>query len=159
MSKGSVQLEYMSAMHQVEFVQAGCQHCRRSFPIPLLSDFDYGSFVLHGENGGVFGYLSAFECPFWEDIESRLHTITGQRKFTLSADISRFQEVIANCADEIDGQPLRLMPVCPFCHSHSLEYGSTAPLDFHEIPIVTFTRFQSLSDSERMERLAEFWNS
>jgi hypothetical protein len=149
----------MTAMHQVRFVQADCQHCRRSFPIPLLDDFSYGSFVLHGENGGVFGFLTSLECPPWEDIESRLQTITGQRKFTSPADISRFQAVIASCADDIEGQPLHLTPVCPFCRSHSLEYGDSRPLDSRRIPAVTFTEFQSLSDSSKMQRLAEFWNS
>jgi len=116
-------------MHQVRFVHTDCQQCRRGFPIPLLDDFAYGSFVLHGEKGGVFGFLSALECPSWADIESRLHTITDQREFTSSADISRFQEVIACCTDNLEGQPLCLTPVCPFCRSHSLEYGGSKPLN------------------------------
>jgi len=148
----------MSSMHQVEFVSADCRHCRRSFPIPLLGDFAYGSFVLHGERGSVFGYLSTFECPFWDDIKSRLLTIAGQREFKSRADISRFQGVVASCADKIDGQPLDLAPACPFCHSRSVDYGDTKPLHSGEIPAVTFTAFLALSDTAKTQRLEQLWN-
>jgi hypothetical protein len=136
--------------------EADCRHCRRSFPIPLLGDFSYGQFVLHGERGGVFGYLSAFECPSFEDIHSRLLVIAGQQEFT-RAESSRFQEVMASCADEISGQPLGLEPVCPFCRSHDLNYGDSKPLDDGEIRVVTFTGFQSLSDTAKTQKLTELW--
>jgi hypothetical protein len=155
----------MSSTHQVRFVEADCQHCHRSFPIPLLGDMSYGLFVLHGERGGVFGYLSAFECPSFEDIHSRLLTITGQQQFT-RAEISRFQEVMAGCADEISGQPLGLNPVCPFCRSRDVDYGGSRPheigdferQDIREIRSVTFGQYELLSEQKRTDRLRELWS-
>jgi hypothetical protein len=123
-----------------------------------LDDFAHGSFILHGERGGVFGFLSAFQCPSWEDIESRLLEVAGLREFKSSGDISRFQAVIASCADKIQGQPLDLAPVCPFCRSRSVDYCDSKPLDAGEIPLVTFTEFQSLSNSAKRGKLTELWN-
>jgi hypothetical protein len=147
----------MSSTHKVEFVEADCGHCRRSFPIPLLGDQSYGLFVLYGERGGVFGYLSAFECPSFEDIRARLLAIAGLKKF-MREESTHFQEVMASCADEIDGQLLGLIPVCPYCRSGSIIYGESRPLNVREIRGVTFTRFQSLSDAAKTQKLTELWN-
>jgi hypothetical protein len=68
-------------------------------------------------------------------------------------DIDRFQRVIAASADPISGQKLVLLPVCPGCHSWSVEYGESKPLDVREVPGVTFGGYQSLSDQSRMETL------
>ena len=155
----------MSSTHQAGFVEADCQHCHRSFPIPLVGDMSYGFLVLYGERGGVFGYLSAFECPSFEDIHSRLLTITGQQTFT-GAEIDRFQEVMASCADEISGQPLGLHPVCPFCRSRDVDYGGSRPheigdferQDIREIRSVTFGQYELLSEQKRTDRLRELWS-
>jgi hypothetical protein len=136
--------------------EADCRHCRRSFPIPLLSDFSYGEFVLHGVRGGVFGYLSAFDSPSFEDIHSRLLTIAGRQEFARD-ESSRFQEVVASCADEISGQTLGLHPVCPFCHSDDVDYGDSKPVAADQIRGVTFTGFQSLSDAAKTQKLAGLW--
>ena len=97
--------------HRVQFYEASCHHCRRTFSIPLLGDHSYSQFILHGERGSVFGYLSAYEEPAWEDITARLGWL-----FTTSrnrADIDRFQRVIAASADPIGGNsnPCGITPV------------------------------------------------
>jgi hypothetical protein len=107
----------------------------------------------------VFGYLSAFECPSWEDIEARLLKISGLKDFSSRKTSTRLQEAIASCADKIEGQHLGLRPVCPSCRSQNLSYGDANQLKPHSIPTVTFTEFQSLSDSAKNQRLTEFWNS
>lgn len=147
----------MSATYQVRMFRADCRHCRRDFRIPLLGDFSYGQLILHGTRGAVFGYLSALGCPAFEDIRSRLLAIAGWREFPRS-EISRFQEVMASCADEIGGQPLGLEPVCPFCRSAAVDcYGDSKPVATDEIRGVTFTGYQSLSDSAKTQKLAELW--
>ena len=146
----------MSATYQVRMFEVECRHCRRGFPIPLLNDFTYGEFILHGERGGVFGYLSAFTCPLFKDIHSRLLTIAGCQEFT-SAESARFREILACCADELDGQPLGLPSVCPFCRSQNLNYHDRRPLNDDLIRVVTFIGFESLSDKAKMEKLSDLW--
>jgi len=143
--------------NRVQFYEASCRHCRRTFSIPQLGDQSYGQFIFHGEKGSVFGYLSAFEEPAWEDIMGRLE---GAGLFTASrsrADIDHFQRVIAASADPINGQTLFLYPICPGCRSRSVEYGDSNPLDIREIPGVTFRGYHALSDQNRTERLRQLW--
>ena len=143
--------------HRVQFYEASCRHCRRTFPVPLLRDQSYGQFIFHGEEGSAFGYLSAFEEPAWKDITERLERA---RLFTTSrsrADIDHFQRVIAASADPINGQTLLLYPICPGCRSQSVEYGDSKPLDIREIPGVTFRGYHALSDQNRTERLRQLW--
>lgn len=141
--------------HRIQFYEASCRHCRRTFSMPLLGDQSYGQFIFHGEKGSVFGYLSSFEEPAWADITGRL-----QRAglFTKSrADIEHLQRVIAASADPIDGQTLLLCPICPGCRSRSVEYGDSQPLDRREIPGVTSGAYHALSDQNRTERLRQLW--
>ena len=143
--------------HRVQFYEASCRHCRRTFPGPLLGDQSYGQFIFHGEKGNAFGYLSSFEEPAWGDITERLGRaglFTGSRSRT---DIDRFQRVIAASADPITGQKLVLLPVCPGCHSQSVEYGDSKPLNVREVPGVTFRDYHALSDQSRTERLRQLW--
>jgi hypothetical protein len=151
------QSEQTSPTQEVWFFAANCKHCRRTFAVPHLGDFSYGCFVFHGENGRVFGFLLALTCSAWEDIQSRLLKISGLQK--IGRDNSdRLQEVIANCADKIDGQSLWLHPACPFCQSQSLEYyPDNKPVEKRSIPIVTFTEYESLSEAAKMKRLKELW--
>jgi hypothetical protein len=141
--------------HRVQFYEGTCRQCRRTFSIPLLQS--YGQFIFHGENGDIFGYLSSFEEPAWEDITHRLAEVGLFKPSTSRADIERFQRVIAASADPIGGQGLVLLPVCPGCRSQSVEYGDSKPLDIREIPGVTFRRYHALSDESRMERLQQLW--
>ena len=143
--------------HRVQFFAALCRHCRRGFSIPLLGDQSYGPFVFHGERGGVFGYLSAFDEPTWEDISERLGRAGLFTASRSPADIDRFQQVVAASADLISGQKLVLLPVCPACRSQSVEYDDSKPLEIREIPGVTFGGYQRLSDESRIEGLRQLW--
>jgi hypothetical protein len=143
--------------HSVQFHEASCRHCRRSFAIPLLGDQNHGQFIFYGEKGSVFGYLSSLEDPAWVEITERLGRaglFTSSRSRT---DIDHFQRVVAACADPISGQKLVLLPVCPGCRSRSVEYGASKPLDVREVPGVTFCSYQNLSDQSRMEALRRLW--
>ena len=142
--------------HRVQFYEASCRHCRRTFSIPLPGDQSYGQFIFHGEKGGAFGLLSAFEEPAWEDIEMRLRR-AGMYTTHSRADIDRFQRVVAASADPISGQTLVLLPVCAGCRSQPVEYGDSMPLDIREIPGVTFRGYQLLSDQNRTERIRQLW--
>jgi len=143
--------------HRVQFYEASCRHCRRTFSIPLLGDQSYGQFIFHGEKGSVFGYLSAFEEPAWEDIEHRLQQAGTYTPPQSRTDIERFQRVVAACADPIGGQALVLLPLCPGCHSQSVEYRDSKPLDIRDIPGVTFRDYHALSAQARTERVRQLW--
>ena len=143
--------------HRVQFYEASCHHCRRTFSIPLLGDQSYGQFIFHGENGSIFGYLSSFEEPAWEDITARLGQAGFVKTSTSPADIGHLQRVIAASADPIGGQRLVLLPVCPGCRSQSVEYGDSKPLDIRQIPSVTFTAYNILLDIDRMQSLRRLW--
>src|SRR6266403_4521514 len=92
--------------HRIQFYEASCRHCRRTFSIPLLGDQSYGQFIFHGENGGIFGYLSSLEEPAWEDITDRLRQAGLFKTSTSRADIEHLQSVIAASADPIGEQKL-----------------------------------------------------
>jgi hypothetical protein len=143
--------------HKVQFYEASCRHCRRTFSIPLLGDQSYGQFIFHGEKGNVYGYPSSFEEPIWEDITERLGRAGLFTSSKSRADIEHLQRVIAASADPISGQGLVLLPVCPGCRSQSLEYGDSKPLDIRHIPSVTFSAYRRLSDESRLERLRSLW--
>lgn len=149
----------ISEMRRVEFVMPGCSHCHQTFLVPHLGDFDYGQFILYGDRGTAFGYLSALDCPVWAEIESRLSKIAGLRAFDTKESINRLQEVVAASADRIEGQRLGLMPTCPFCHSHALGYQGPTHPSTREIPVVTFKDLEALPDVARDQRLKECWNS
>jgi hypothetical protein len=145
------------AVHRVQFFEAECRHCKWTFSMPLLGDQSYGQFIFHGDKGDVFVYLPAFEEPAWDDITKRLK---DAGLFADSADgpeIDRFQRVIAASADSIRRQTLELFPSCPRCHSDSVSYGDSKPLGIHEIPRVTFDKYQLLSDEQKTTRLCELW--
>lgn len=143
--------------HRVQFYEASCRHCRRTFSIPLLGDQGYGQFIFHGEKGKVFGYLSSLEEPAWEDITARLGRAGLSTTSTSRADIEHLQRVIAASADPINEQRLVLIPVCPGCRSQSVDYGDSKPLDIRQIPSVTFSGYETLSDMTRTESLRQLW--
>jgi hypothetical protein len=154
-----------TASQQVQFVEASCQACRRKFSMPVLSDFSYGEFILHGERNCVFGFLCAHNEPAWEDIETRLKQAGLLAASPTRTDIDHFHRVIASSADAISGQRLVPFPVCPSCGSRSVAYGDSKPHeigdfireDIREIPRVTFEAFQLLSDATKTERVGELW--
>src|SRR5438874_1555813 len=123
--------------HRVQFYEASCPHCRRTFSIPLLGNQSYGQFIFHGEKGDAFGFLSAFEEPAWEDIERRLRRAGMYTTSHSRTNIDRFQRVVAASADPICEQTLMLLPVCPGCSSQSVEYWDSKPLDIREVPGVS----------------------
>ena len=142
--------------YRVQFYQGLCNHCRRTFAMPLLGDQSYGQFILFGEKGSVCGYLCAFTEPAWEDITQRLRQ-AGLFPDSEHRDIPRFQDVIAASADAIQGQKLSMLPVCPSCSSDSVTWWDSKPLATREIPVVTFNEYRSLLDSQKNEKLAELW--
>jgi hypothetical protein len=143
--------------HRVQFYEASCHHCRRTFSIPLLGDQTYGQFIFHGEKGSVFGYLSASEEPAWEDITERLERAGLLTTPRSRPDIEHLQRVIAASADPINGETLLLYPICPGCRSRSVEYGDSRPSDTREIPGVTFRDYHALSEQNRTESLRQLW--
>lgn len=145
-----------SNLHRVGTFEALCKHCKRTFSIPLLGDQSYGQFILHGEKGGVFGYLCAFEEPAWEDITNKLRQL-GFFTDLPTRDITRFQRAIAVSADQISGQKLDLFDVCPSCKSHSIDVWDSKPQGIVEIPTVSFNDYNRLPNEERIEKLGELW--
>jgi len=143
--------------HRVQFYEASCRHCRRTFSIPLLGDQSYGQLIFHGEKGNVYGYLSSFEEPTWEDITGRLGRAGLFTSSKSRVDIEHLQRVIAASADPISGQGLVLLPVCPGCRSQSVEYGDSKPLDIRQIPGVTFSAYQMHPDVNRTDMLRQLW--
>ncbi len=143
--------------YKVQFHEASCQHCRRAFPLPLLGDQSYGQFILHGDRGGVFGFLSAFEEPAWENISEKLRRVQPFTPSPTRTGIGHLQHAVAALADTINGQALVLFPVCPSCHSESIAYGDSRPLDVREIPSVTFHDYGLLSEDQKTEKVRELW--
>jgi len=146
-----------SASHLVQFFEASCHACGHRFSMPLLGDFSYGQFILHGERQSVFGFLSAHDKPAWEDIDARLLRAGLFSASAIRPDIDRFQRVVAASADAIGGQRLVPFPVCPSCGSRSVAYGDSRPQGIRDVPRVTFGEYQLLSDEMRSHKLAELW--
>ena len=145
-------------LRQVRFFEVSCRDCDRKFGIPLLGDFaSCGEFILQGERGDVFGYLSAYEDP-WEDLETRIRRVSGIRKMTAYSDTSRMHKVIAACADPICGQNLVHTTICPSCHSDRICVGDSTPLQIAEIRYVTFENFGALSERAKMEKVRQLWD-
>jgi hypothetical protein len=126
-------------MKQVAFFKATCSGCDRSFQWPLLSDFSYGEFILHGSNGTTHAYVSLFDNATFDVIRSVLPTATPQS----------IQEVLARVADQIDDQQFTTVVMCPHCNSHDLSFDDTLAVQIAEISIATFDQFLSLNESER----------
>src|SRR6267154_6330297 len=143
-----------SASHLVQFFKASCHACGHRFSMPLLSDFSYGQFILHGERQSVFGFLSAHDEPAWEDIDDRLLRAGLFSASATRPDIDRFHRVVAASADAIGGQHLVPFPVCPSCGSRSVAYGDSRPQGIRDVPRVTFGEYQLLSDEMKSHRLA-----
>jgi hypothetical protein len=143
--------------HSVQFFEASCDACRHRFSMPLLSDFSYGEFILHGERQTIFGFLSAHDEPAWDDIEGRLRRAGLFSASATRLEIDRFQRVIAASADTISGERLVLFPVCPSCGSRSLAYDDSKPQGIRDVPRVTFGEYQLLSDEMRTQKVTELW--
>lgn len=143
--------------HKVQFFSAKCQACGHRFSMPLLGDFSYGEFILHGERQRVFGFLSAHDEPAWEDIDARLRRVALLSDSPSRPEIDRLHRVIAATADSIAGQRLVPFPVCPSCGARSVACGDSDPQGIHEIPRVTFQWYRSLSDAERSRRVEQLW--
>lgn len=120
----------------------------------MLSDFSYGEFILKGR--GVAGFLNAISEPAWDDIDARLQAQGLMPKKPTRAQINRMQEVIANAADRIGGQPLSMRPTCPHCRSRDVD-DNGALGTFHRVPEVQFTGYMALSGSARDELVARLW--
>ncbi len=142
--------------NRVQFYEASCHHCRRTFSVPLLGDQSYGEFIFHGESGTSFGLLRTSEEPAWNDIADRLRR-AGLFTSATRPEVEHFQRVVAASADHINGQTLLLYPICPGCRSRSIEYGESKPLDVRTIPTVSFRDYHLLSDTEKLEGLRQLW--
>jgi hypothetical protein len=142
---------------KVEFFQADCRDCRHVFRIPLLSDFDYGNFILHGKLGTAFVFVSALEEP-WEEIKNTLSAKVGDKSKPDFKNIARFQRVVALCADVSNGQEFGLFPVCPACGSQIINYGDSKSLGIQGIPFAKFSDFMSKPKLERQKLVLDFWD-
>ena len=148
-----------STLILLQFFEGSCRACRHKFSMPLLSDFSYGEFILHGKRQHVFGFLSSLDEPAWDDIDARLRQAGLFSAFATGRDIDRFHRVIAASADAIGGQRLVPFPVCPSCGSRSIAYGDSKPQDIRSVPRVTFSEYQQLSSEMKSQKVAELWSS
>jgi hypothetical protein len=123
--------------------------------MPLLSDFSYGEFLFHGR--GVHGFLDGLSEPAWDDIGGRLVDQQLMPETPGTGQISRMQKVVAAMSDPIDGQQLVNHPVCSHCGSGDVSYGDNFPGEFHELPAVTYTAYQRMTDAQRNLAVATAW--
>ena len=143
-------------MKTVEFFWSECNHCKRGFGLPILSDFSYGCFVFFGEKGSAYVYLEAINDSVWEEICSKILRLAGLKEFTRK-DSERLHWVIAACADKINGQGFIPEPLCPSCKSQDVNYSRVKSAGVREISEATFQNFQSLPEAAKMEMLANLW--
>jgi hypothetical protein len=140
---------------EVRYFGADCRDCGCEFEAPLLSDFSYGEFILHGR--GVAAHLNSIAEPAWDDIDSRLAAAGLLSANPPRDEIDRMQAVIAAAADRVGGQRLHIRRVCPHCQSFNVRYGVHDPRQFHPVPRATYEGYLGLADGARNELLARLW--
>jgi len=172
-------------MQIVRFFEAHCRDCNEVFAVPLLSDFAYGEFILPSEDGQAFAYLNAItessfdlisnlvqeinekensgvpreNLGFMGTILDKLKRESGAKHSPTSRDLNRLHWVVAQCADEIDDKKLSNQYRCPKCRSGDIDYGAAIVVRDDEIPIASFERFRTLSETEQKGRVRELYNS
>lgn len=141
-------------MPAIPAYRAWCKGCGEEFRVPILSDFTYGEFIAHGLAGLVFGYLNAIDSAAWNAIQA----IYGELNLPKS-DAARFQHIVGNCLDPIDGQSLSIVsgPRCPRCRSEGIDYRDLPSdrLGSLDVPEASFHQFLALSEPDRRKLIAE----
>ncbi|MEO7456324.1 MAG: hypothetical protein ABIY52_08680 [Gemmatimonadaceae bacterium] len=129
--------------------RARCDGCSETFPIPMLSDFAYGEFILGGEHGKAFAYLNSFEEPAWTIIRELVPPIP-QHDWAPAAAL--FHRVVAACADPVAGERLSMEPaVCPHCRSNRVVISDADALGPTLLPLASFAAFMRLTADERAD--------
>jgi hypothetical protein len=136
--------------HGAGFYTLGCTNCRQVFELPSLGDMTYGEILLHGERGTVHRYVSVLDHPAWSVIENVLPPPEGASM--------RWWQVLAALADSVEGQRLKVEPVCPHCqadgtHFRTPKWASKTPR-VGEVDEATFTTFLALPPEEQRRRVA-----
>jgi hypothetical protein len=142
----------LAAGYTVRLFEARCAACANPFAKPELGDFAYGQFVFTGEFGTAYAYFEAIGHPVWDCLAAAAPALNDK-----AGQGHLIQAACAYFADPIEEQRLCNHPVCPKCLSKNLSYWSGRKLGEAEIAVVSFSRFASLSEQDRLRKAKAFY--
>jgi|GEM_PF-1994696 len=125
----------------VRFFAAKCRSCNTEFDLPLLSDFSYGESIFQSELGNYFNYCCAIDNKVWDIVSGLIH------EFYWDGD---YWFIFAACADRVHSQNMGLLPRCPHCQSHSVDYSNKTPTRDGHIHVASFRTFMNLAPAEQL---------
>ena len=137
----------------VTLFPATCPACHHRFSTPVLSDFDYGEFLLRGERGKAVVYLPALLEPAWDVIAA----LCPGPHMTPEGypDTDRLHWVIAQLADPVDGERFQMNRLCPDCRSIVINYTASMPLGVMHVPAASYRGFMSRPPEEQKALVLE----
>jgi hypothetical protein len=130
-------------MATLAMCKAGCRDCGGECSYPSLSDFTYGDFILHSDDGLTFRLLHAINNEVWNFADKH---VLDKKDVSARERASILQEVVARLADCMDGHSFTMRMVCPFCGSNHLSRWDGERTSLADIPEATFQAFLSLGE-------------
>lgn len=136
-----------------------CGNCGCEFKSPKMSFDTYGEFLLRSK-GGELAYLNAISDPVYQEVDdllNQLPELQGKSALMLSEFLRKVFGVA--CDSDTQGNSFSIGgdPVCPSCGDRNISYWeATEPPEYleQEWPPVTHVKWSSLSDSEKLNLLA-----
>jgi len=118
----------------------------------------YGSQQLRDRNGRIRAVGELETWPFRE-VSRLLRKAIGIKKFErVYAD--RLSDVVAGCADAIDGETLTTAGYfCHICRSGDSKIEENETIKEKKISVVTFNRFKSLSMEKQSDIVCALWET
>jgi DNA-directed RNA polymerase subunit RPC12/RpoP len=116
--------------------EAKCAECGKAFEHPSLGDFAYGENIFYTNDGMHQVWVSAFSA-FPQRVKK---LIDGPQPM-------KFWDILASCADPVNGQKFVAKIICPHCNSDGLESWEGRRIGMTSIQEATFLRVLDLEDS------------
>ena len=126
-----------------------CQNCCNDIQFPLLGNFSEGEIIFQTKDGKDF-YIAVLIGNKTLDF---VKNFLKQNKELLDKE-TESQKVLALLADKINNKEFTTYyPICPICKAQLRMYGDILRTNKIEIGYAAWTEFESLPESEKIERI------
>ena len=136
---------------RVPYFKTRCLRCFRRVEIPLLSDFLYGTLLYQTADGQDFYIAEFVNNKTFDFVENELERNTHLK----NVDPQVILLLLADRPNAKNYSPH--FPICPKCRKRLILYNDNESnkTEFREIGYATWSNFEALSDTEKVEKIKQ----
>ncbi|WP_346837592.1 hypothetical protein [Microbulbifer sp. SAOS-129_SWC] len=151
---------------KLQIVKCRCGSCGFEFNVPQIRSGSYGEFLLRGKSINSVAYLDAMGDKTYDEVDRLIKSdsrMSGKSANVLAGVLRKSYGSIA-CDSDSEGSVFQIgaFPACPSCGLQSVDYWEVVePPEFIdiEVPPVTHMVWQSLSESEKKQKVGQVLSS